>query len=129
MLIAVLLVLMVTSCLPDKKNKDPEPDLAGTYQVSQLIAGNQTYNLPSNGASAVVIVTRRGENQIDVRLTTTENGSSASDDFPTLNINKASGNNYDILSSTTRVGSINGTDFLLDFRGTNGQRNAITARK
>lgn len=127
-LIALILVLTVASCLPDKKDKDPEPELAGTYQVSRLTASGQTFDLPSNGASAAVIVSRRGDNQIDVRITTTENGSTSSEDLPTLTIQKASGRDYDILSSNTRIGSLNGTDFTLDFVS-NGERFAITARK
>lgn len=126
-LIALVLLLVVTSCLP-KKNKDPEPELAGTYQVSRLTSGGQTFDLPSNGASAAVIVNRRGDGQIDVRITTNDNGSTDSEDLPTLDIQKASGRDYDILTSNTRIGSINGTDFTIDFTS-NAERFLIIAKK
>lgn len=128
LLMAVM--LLMTACLFDKlkKNKDPEPELAGTYQVSRLTSGRQTFNLPSNGVSAAVIVNRRGDSQIDVRITTNDNGSTDSNDFPTLDIKKASGRDYDILTSNTRIGSVNGTNFTLDFT-TNGDRFLIIAEK
>ena len=131
-LIALVLLLTVSSCLPKKNSKsDPEPELAGTYQVSQLVAGNQTFNLPSGGSSASVIVTRRSDTQIDARADVTESGSTSSTNFGTLTIRKTSGRDYDMLNSNTgaRIGSINGTDFILDLIGTNGQRVALTARK
>lgn len=130
LLILVVLLLTVSSCLPKKKD-DPEPDLAGTYQVSQLISGGQTYNLPFGGTSATVTVTRPSDTQIDVTTRVTENGSTTSQPFGLLTVRKASGRDYDILNPNTnaRLGTINGTDFVLDFTGNNGQRYAITARK
>lgn len=131
-LIALVLLLTVTSCLPEKnKNKDPEPELAGTYQVNRLVSGGQTYTLPSGGSSAVAFVTSRSDSQIDVRVDVVENGSTTPVNFGTLGIRKASGRDYDVLNPNTnaRIGSINGTDFTLDFFGNNGQRFALNARK
>lgn len=129
-LIAVLLLLTVSACLPKKKS-DVEPDLAGTYQVSQITSGSVTINLPDrNGSSATAVITRPGENQINVTVNVTENGSTSATNFGTLTTRKVSGKDYDVLNPTnsTRLGSINGTDFTLDFMS-NGQRFALTARK
>lgn len=132
LLIAIVLLLTVSSCLPDKKDKDkdPEPELAGTYQVSQFKVDNITYIPNSVNASAVVVVTGpAADNKVEVSIRTTENGSTSTTSLEKLPIRKASGRDYDILNgSNTRVGSINGTDFTLDFTG-NGQRYLIVARK
>ena len=127
--IALLLLMTAAACIPDKK-KDPEPELAGAYQVSQIVLGTQTFNLPSNGTSAVANITRPNDTQISVVVNVTENGTTDPTDFGTITIRKGSGRDYDILNvNNTRIGSINGTDFSLDFVGTNGQRVAIIARK
>ena len=125
-----ILFLTVVSCLP-KKNKDVEPDLAGTYQVSQISIGSSTTNLPDgNGTSANAVITRPSDSQINVTVNVTENGGTSAQPFGTLTIRKASGKEYDVLNPTTsaRLGSINGTDFTLDFIS-NGQRFALIARK
>ena len=128
-LIALLLLLTVASCIPDKKNKDPEPELAGTYEVRQLTSGNQTVSLPLNGVSAVVIVTRPNDTLITFVLEVRGNGQTERSDAADLTIRKASGKDYDILDGSTRIGSINGTDFNIDGTDDNGDRIAITARK
>ena len=130
LLILVVLLLAVSGCLP-KKKEDPEPDLAGTYAVSQLVAGGSTYNLPSGGSSASVVVTRPADTQIDVKVNVTENGTTTTEPFGVLPIRKASGRDYEIYNpnNNARLGTINGTDFVLDFTGSDGQRFAITARK
>ena len=127
-LIALLLLLTVASCIP-KKDKDPEPELAGTYQVSQLTSGNQSVSLPLNGVSAVVIITRPSDALITFILEVRGNGQTERSDATDLTIRKASGRDYDILDGTTRIGSINGTDFNVDGTDDNGDRIAITARK
>lgn len=129
-LLAILLLLTVSSCLPKKKS-DIEPELAGTYQVSQITSGSATVNLPDgNGTSATAVIARPSESQIKVTVNVTENGSTSATDFGTLTTRKASGKDYDVLNPTTsiRLGSINGTDFTLDFMS-NGQRFALIARK
>jgi hypothetical protein len=127
--IALLLLMTAAACIPDKK-KDPEPELAGSYQVSQIIVGNQTANLPAGGSSAVVNVTRVGDTQIKIVVDVTENGFTEPTDLGTATIRKGSGRDYDILNvNSTRIGFLNGTDFSLDFVGNNGQRFALTARK
>lgn len=133
-LIAVLLLLTTVSCLPNKKDKnsDPEPELAGTYQVSRLIdeSGSPPLDitLPSSGASAAVIVSRLSDTQISFRIDVTNSGRVITGQSATTTIRKASGKDYDILDGNTRVGSINGTDFVLDYTD-GGDRFAITARK
>ena len=128
-LIALVLLLVVTSCLPKKKDKDPEPELAGTYQVSRLTSGGQTFNLPLNGVSAAVIITRPSDTQITFVLETRANGRTERSDSADLTIRKASGKDYDILDGSTRLGSLNGTDFTIDGTDDNGDRIVIVASK
>ena len=127
-LIALILLLTVASCIP-KKDKDPEPELAGTYEVRQLTSGNQTVSLPLNGVSAVVIVTRPNDTLITFVLEVRGNGQTERSDAADLTIRKASGKDYDILDGSTRIGSINGTNFNIDGTDDNGDRIAITAQK
>jgi hypothetical protein len=125
-----LLLLTVTSCLPKKgsTNNDPQPQLAGTYQVSLLIANGSTYNLPYQGSSASVLVTQPSDTQITFRLDTNDSGTvSIGQNIITATITKNS-SSYDISTGLGRVGSIDGTNFSLDFTS-NGSRFAITARK
>ncbi|AUD01642.1 hypothetical protein [Spirosoma pollinicola] len=125
-----ILFLTVVSCLP-KKNKDVEPDLAGTYQVSRISIGSTTVNYPDgNGTSANAVITRPSDSQINVTVIETENGKTSTEPYGTFTIRKASGKEYDILSSTNsvRIGSINGTDFTLDFTSS-GKRYTLIARK
>ena len=129
-IIALLLGLLVAGCLPKKKS-DIEPDLAGTYQVSQISDGSTTANLPDGrGTSATAVVVRPSDSQIQVTVNVMENGQNSPADFGTLSIQKASGRDYDVLNPNTRarIGSINGTDFTLDFSG-NGQRFVLISRK
>ena len=129
-------MLLMTACLFDKlkKNKDPEPELAGTYQVSRFVDESQNFdrNLPAtiNGQrlSAAVIVTRSSDTEISFRIDVTINGQVNDGDTGTATIRKASGKDYDILDGSTRVGSINGTDFNLDYTD-GGDRFALTASK
>lgn len=128
--VALILLLTVASCLPKKKS-DIEPDLAGTYQVSQITSGSTTVNLPDGkGTSANAVITRPSDSQINVTVNVTENGSASATNFGTLTTRKASGQEYDVLNPSTsaRIGSINGTDFTLDFLS-NGQRFALVSRK
>lgn len=131
-ILVLFLLLMVASCLPKKQSDDVEPDLAGTYQVSQIISSSTgTINLPDGqGTSANAVITRPSDTQINVTVNVTESGSTQPIQFGTLTIRKASGRDYDVLNPNTnaRIGSINGTDFILDFTS-NGQRFALTSRK
>ena len=132
-LIALILFLTVASCLPKKKDDvtPAAPDLAGTYQVSRIVSGSTTVNLPDgSGTSANAIVTRPNDTQISVIVNVTENGTTDATNFGTLTIRKASGQEYDVLNPNTsaRIGSINGTDFVLDFTS-NGQRFALISKK
>jgi hypothetical protein len=76
------------------------------------------------------VITRPSDSQINVTVNVTENGSTSATNFGTLTTRKASGKAYDVLNPTTsaRIGSINGTDFTLDFIS-NGQRFVLIARK
>ncbi|SOD89330.1 hypothetical protein [Spirosoma fluviale] len=129
LLVALILFLTVSSCLPEKKS-DVEPDLAGTYQISQLVIGPDRYNFPFQGASANAVISRKSDTEIEVIVNVIENGTTDPTDYGTFAIRKTSGKDYDVLNPTTstRLGSINGTDFTLDFTS-NGQRYALISRK
>lgn len=133
-LIALLFLLTMAGCLPKKKDAVTpvvEPDLVGVYQVSQLVIGTSTFNLPDGmGSSATAVITRVSATQIDLIVNIIENGTNSPTPFGTFTTRKASGKDYDVLNvSGTRVGSINGTDFTLNFTTSNGQRFSLTSRK
>lgn len=126
----IALTLLMTACALDglKKKVDPEPELAGTYQVSQWIQGRVNF-IPVQGNSANIAVTRLSDTQISAIINTVENGVSDRETLSPLTIRKTSGGEYDILNANSvRIGSVNGTDFTLDFTG-NGERLLIVARK
>ena len=131
-LIALMVLLLAVSCLPTKKDKDPQPALAGTYQVSHLVDESPPQpidiDLPIGGTSAVVIVTGPTDNQISFQIDVTKSGNVIAGQSITTTIRKASGKEYDILDGSTRVGSINGTDFVLDYLD-GGYHQAIIAHK
>lgn len=124
----IVLTLLMTSCLFDKlrKDKDPEPELAGTYQVSRFTEdGGPIYNLPDSFRSVTVVVTRPSDTQITFQFNLIVSGQASSTNAVTVEIRKASGRNYDIFASNLRLGYINGTDFVLDFQDVNGRTNVI----
>lgn len=126
--IAILLLLAMTSCLPDKiGKKDPEPELAGTYQMTSFNFNNNPV-IPKQGSSGSVIVVKDSDTQISVTLSTTINGQTKSADLGSASISKSSGSSYDILDGSTRVGSIDGTTFSLAYSDNTGSF-SITARK
>lgn len=127
--IALLLLLTVSACFP-KKKRDVEPELAGTYQVSKISLGQLSQNYPDGSLSANVVVRRLNDEQIDVKVNEIDNGVTDTSDLGTLPIKKANGKDYDILNATnnTRIGTINGTDFRLDF-DVNGERFMLEAKK
>lgn len=131
LLIAIVLLLTVSSCLPDKlnKDKDPEPELAGTYQVSRLAIGNSKFIPEESNISASAVVTRLTDTEIKFTVNTVEGGVKGSTDFGEFTIQKTSGRDYDVLRTSNRVGSINGTDFRLDYIGNNGLRFIMVSRK
>lgn len=132
-LIALLLLFTVAGCLPEKK-KDaditPEPDVAGTYQVSLITVGTQTVSYPNSaGSSATAVVTKVSDTQIGMILNEVIRGVSTPTDLGTFTIKKATGQNYDIINaSNARIGNVNGTDLLLDFVSS-GQRVVLISRK
>ena len=126
--IALLLLLAVTSCLPDKVGKkDPEPELAGTYQMTSFINDGITV-IPKQGASGTVNVVKNSDTQISISLSTTINGKTASADAGSVSISKSSGSSYDIIDSGTRIGSIDGTTFSVAYSDNTGSF-SISARK
>ncbi|GAB3783084.1 hypothetical protein GCM10028818_40280 [Spirosoma horti] len=126
--IAILLLLAVTSCLPDKiGKKDPEPELAGIYQMTSFDYNNRPV-IPNPGVSGSVSVVKKSDTQISISLSTTSNGQTASADLGLADIRKASGSSYDILDGNNRVGSIDGTTFSLAYSDNTGSF-SINARK
>ena len=134
LLIALLLLLTVAGCLPKKKDAvtpAAEPELAGSYRVSQLTLGATTVTFPNSaGSSATAVVSRLSDTQIGLIVNVAANGATTPNNFGTLTTKKASGQNYDVIdpSNNARIGTINGTDFTLDFTD-GGQRFILISRK
>ncbi|MBC3787255.1 hypothetical protein [Spirosoma utsteinense] len=138
--IALVLLLTVSACLPDKKGKkDPEPDLSGRYAISRLVVDNATpplnLSLPadlSDGRrlSAVVVVSKLSDTQIRFHIDTDVDGRVEVGSNADVTIQKASGRDYDLIKNgnRNRVGFINGTDFSIDVTQA-GKRTAIIAKK
>lgn len=132
-MVALLLLLSVAACLP-KRNSDPEPDLAGSYQMSRFIdrSAGIDARLPGvvNGrnVSGVVVVTRPGDTRINWQIELTVDGQRTKLQSVPSDIRKASGRDYDVLEDGIRVGSINGTDFSIDITD-NNNRQAVAASK
>lgn len=128
-LLFLLLMLFTASCVGifKKKDKDPEPQLAGTYTISTYRVTLGTQTIP--GSSGTVLVTGPTNNQIDITFNLTGLGSFDSDNVEV----RKNGGSYDMYDGTTKVGSINGTDFSIDAQGadSNGQfvRLQVTAKK
>lgn len=126
--IAILLLLAMTSCLPDKiGKKDPEPELAGTYLMTSFDYNNNSV-IPKPGVSGSVSVVKKDNTQISISLSTTINGRTESADLGLASIRKSSGSSYDILDGNNRVGSIDGTTFSLAYSDNTGSF-SISARK
>lgn len=129
-LLFLFLTVLTTSCIGIfKRDKDPEPQLAGVYQISRwnIVVGT----LSDDGNSGTVSVTGPTNNRIDFTLNVP--GYDA-EEFEDLEVRKNGNKNYDIYArdGSTKIGSLNGTDFNFDFQGNNqGQyiRLQITARK
>lgn len=126
-LLLFLLMVLTASCVGIfKKDKDPEPQLAGTYNVSSYRITSGTTDFP--GSSGTVTVTGPTNNQINLSFT-----------LPVLSFNysgievRKNGSSYDMYDGSDRVGSLNGTDFNIDAQGadSDGQyiRLEVTAKK
>ncbi|WP_040005705.1 hypothetical protein [Fibrisoma limi] len=122
--IALLMLLTVSACLPEKGGKDdtdPEPDLSGTYRVTS-VRFNSTTN---NSVPGTVRVAKVSNAAYDVDITL--NGQSL-DTFQ-VDVRKASGKTYDMYVDNELVGDIDGTQFRFDITDTNNDRVVIIARK
>ncbi len=119
-LIAVILLLTISSCLPDKiGKKDPEPALAGAYQITSFVSDGVTL-IPRSGVSGKVNVAKNSDTQISVSFSINNNGQSSTSTSETVTIRKMSGSLYDLLENGTRIGSIDGTTFLLNYVSNTG---------
>ena len=126
--IAFVLLLGISACLPEKINKkDPEPELAGTYQITSWVQNGATI-IPKAGNSGQINVTKNSDTEISISLTRTINGGTSTTNLGTGEIRKASGTQYDILENGTQVGSIDGTAFVLNVAD-NTNSTSIAARK
>lgn len=129
LLLALLILFTVSSCLPEKRGKnDPEPELAGTYNLTRFLANNQEYITSTSGITGSITVTRVNSSRLSMSLSLRGGGQNVTENLGEVDITKASGSNYDILEAGTRIGSINGTDLSLD-AGTGADRIVVTARK
>lgn len=117
--IALLLLLLVTSCLPEKiGKKDRDPDIAGTYQISSYVYNG--VELTQRGLSGNVIVTKNNDTQISISLVTTYNGQTTTTNAGSAAISKSSGSIYDIMENNVRIGTIDGTTFSLNATSSSG---------
>ncbi|QHV99025.1 hypothetical protein [Spirosoma endbachense] len=126
--IALCLLWLVIACLPEKiGKKDPEPDLAGTYQITNFVNDGVTL-IPRSGVSGRVNVTKDSDNQLAISFSITNNGQTSNVDGGIVSISKSSGSSYDIVESGTRIGSIDGTNFSLSYSDINSSF-SISAKK
>jgi hypothetical protein len=117
--IALLLLLLVTSCLPEKiGKKDRDPDIAGVYQITSFRSNGQ--ELTQMGLSGTINVTKKNESLISISLTTTANGKTSTTDVGEAAISKSSGDTYDMLENNVRIGTIDGTTFSLNATSSSG---------
>lgn len=127
-LIATVVLLLAGSCLPNKKDKDPQPDLAGTYQITSYDDHGTTI-IPYPGVSGQITVVKDTDTQISVSILVRNatTGKTASGTVP-FTISKASGSSYDLVDAGTSVGSIDGTTFTLSESDNTGS-SSISAKK
>jgi hypothetical protein len=126
--IALCLLWLVSACLPEKiGKKDPEPDLAGIYQITNFVNDGVTL-IPRSGVSGRVNVTKDSDTQIGISFSITNNGQSSNVDGGVVFISKSSGSSYDIVENGTRIGSIDGTNFSLSYSDSNSSF-SISAKK
>lgn len=130
-LIALLLLLTIAAC-SDKK--DPEPELTGTYQMTRLVdpISNTDVTLPSvvNGrnVSGTIDVVQLSDTRYTWQGFITANGRATPGDVVPIELRKATGRAYDIIDNGTRTGSIDGTEFTIDYIDTTG-RIVVAGRK
>jgi hypothetical protein len=126
--IALCLLWLVSACLPEKiGKKDPEPDLAGIYQITNFVNDGVTL-IPRSGVSGRVNVTKDSDTQIGISFSITNNGQTSNVDGGVVFISKSSGSSYDIVENGTRIGSIDGTNFSLSYSDSNSGF-SISAKK
>jgi hypothetical protein len=126
--IALCLLWLVSACLPEKiGKKDPEPDLAGIYQITNFVNDGVTL-IPRSGVSGRVNVTKDSDTQIGISFSITNNGQTSNVDGGVVFISKSSGSSYDIVENGTRIGSIDGTNFSLSYSDSNSSF-SISAKK
>lgn len=126
--IGLCLLLTLGSCLPDKiGKKDPEPDIAGVYQINSLISNGVTV-IPRSGVSGSIQVTKISDSQISVSLSLTNNGQTSNTALGTVSITKSGGNTYNIAENGVTIGSVDGTTFTLNASDNTGNF-SLTARK
>ena len=127
-LIAILLLLTVSACLPDKVGKkDPEPELAGTYQITSFVKNNIPL-IPQPGVSGTVNIVKINDTQISFSFTTNSNGKVSNTSSAMLTITKSGGSVYDLIDNGTRIGSIDGTNFSLNI-STGSDNISVSAKK
>ncbi|AQG78126.1 hypothetical protein [Spirosoma montaniterrae] len=127
-LIAFLLLFTVAACLPNRDKDDPEPELAGTYNLTSFRVNNQEFITANTGVTGTIVVTRPSDTRISLTLSLRGNGQTQTDNLGEIEIRKASGRNYDMYESGTRLGSINGTDLNFDISD-GSDRIVVAARK
>ncbi|MBO0936461.1 hypothetical protein J2I47_07870 [Fibrella sp. HMF5335] len=111
----ILLYLSVSACLPKKKaGNDPEPQLAGTYQISRFVSDGVTL-IPRSGVSGQVLVVKDSDTKLSISFTVTNNGKTTSTAAQAVTISKANGTSYTLVDNGASIGSIDGMRLSLDY--------------
>lgn len=126
----LLLLLTVTACLPDKVGKkDPEPELAGTYRMTNFVSDGVTL-IPRQGVSGTVNVVKNNDTQLSVSFSVSNanTGQSSTSNPEVVTIRKSGGAVYELVENGARIGSVDGTNFSLNYSTSTGSV-TLTATK
>lgn len=126
--IALLFLLTVSSCLPEKigKKDDPEPDLSGTYQVTEVSDGSGFALKPPAISGSMRMI--KSNDMYTLNLAVSGSYSLKIVD-EIISLKQASGKAYDIYQDNIRYGNVDGTEFRLDLKATDGSPIIVVGRK
>ncbi len=106
--LALLGYLFLGAC--KGKTHEPEPDaatsVAGMYTVSYLSFNGQGVNLPQNGVSATMQLTRTNETTIQVALEVNDNGNKETTDLGALTVARQTDGTVNLTDQGQQIGTI-----------------------
>ena len=131
----LLLLCFVSALSACKKDPDPEADaaskVAGTYQMTSVTQNGVAVSLPLSQSgvtlSGIVVATRKEANTVTIALTLKQTGQADQTGGGDLTLAK-SGNSYDLMDGTTKVGTADGTNLTLSVSDGSGQSSIIAKR-